>query len=264
MSHIKHMHEMIEKLVDCTKQAIENDETCVGQYPIGDVVDMIKDLNEAEYYAHISKAMDEAKEEEEEEEKYMLRKMKEEYGEEDGKRFYDEWRYKTTGRYAPKGRGTRVGRRGYIEPSYWHMNPEVYDGFEPEHYRDMDKTAGHLYYTESGNRSNSNSSNSDGRSSGNMSRDMGGTRNYGGDGRGDSKRSENRSESRYDRARRGYEETKMTHGGNNPEDKQHRMRELDSYVKELGEDITDMIADASQEEKTLLKQKIQGLAQRIS
>lgn len=267
--HIKHMHEMIEKLVDCTKQAIENDETCVGKYPIGDVVDMIKDLNEAEYYAHISKAMDEAKEEEEEQDKYMLKRIKEEYGddEEGARRYYDDYRYMRTGRFAPKGRGTYTGRsrRGYTEMMPMdYMMPEMY-GDDAERMRDLDRDRfGRMYYSGSnssigisgnmsGNRSNSGNEGSDGR------------RNYDGDGRSDGRGNNgNRQESRYDRARRGYEETKMMHSGNNPEDKQHRMRELDSYVKELGEDITDLISDASQEERTLLKQKIQGLAQRIS
>ena len=42
--HIKRIHEMIESLTECTKEAIESDQTCVGSYPIGEVVDMIKDL----------------------------------------------------------------------------------------------------------------------------------------------------------------------------------------------------------------------------
>ena len=61
--HIKRMHEMIEKLVECTENAINSNETCVGAYPISDVVDMIKDLNEAEYHAVIAKAMKESEEE---------------------------------------------------------------------------------------------------------------------------------------------------------------------------------------------------------
>lgn len=39
--HIKRIHEMIESLTECTKEAIESDQTCVGSYPIGEVVDMI-------------------------------------------------------------------------------------------------------------------------------------------------------------------------------------------------------------------------------
>ena len=52
--HIKRIHEMIESLTECTKEAIESDQTCVGSYPIGEVVDMIKDLADAEYHARIA------------------------------------------------------------------------------------------------------------------------------------------------------------------------------------------------------------------
>lgn len=90
----------------------------------GKIIDIVKDLAEAEYYALIAREMRKAHEEEEEEEKYILRMLKEEHGmsEDDSRRFYDAWRYKN-GRFAPKGRGTR---RGYEEPPYYHMNPDDY------------------------------------------------------------------------------------------------------------------------------------------
>ena len=106
--HIKRIHEMIESLTECTKEAIESDQTCVGSYPIGEVVDMIKDLADAEYHARIAKAMEEAEEDDKEEEKYLLKRFKEEYGDDEGRRYYDEWRY-SSGRFAPKGRGMRRG-----------------------------------------------------------------------------------------------------------------------------------------------------------
>lgn len=46
-------------------------------------------------------------------------------------------------------------------------------------------------------------------------------------------------------------------------DKQTQMQELERYAQELAGDITDMIKDASPEEKTLLQQKIQLLASKI-
>lgn len=268
--HIKHMHEMIEKLADCAKSEFTKGIECVDTQEMGAVTDMLKDLCEAEYYSHIVKSMEEAKKEEEEEDKYVLKRIKEEYGddEESARRYYDDYRYMRTGRFAPKGRGSYDpsrgrSRRGYTEmmPMY-DMMPEIYRD-DSEWNRDMDRPMGRMYYS-SGNSSNGNTGNVSGNRSSSGNEGSDGRRNYDGDGRSDGRRNNgNRQESRYDRARRGYEETKMTHGGNNPEDKQHRMRELDSYVKELGEDITDMIADASQEERTLLKQKIQGLAQKI-
>lgn len=46
-------------------------------------------------------------------------------------------------------------------------------------------------------------------------------------------------------------------------DKQSQMRELEQYTQELATDLTDMIKDASPEEKQLLQQKISMLATKI-
>jgi hypothetical protein len=46
-------------------------------------------------------------------------------------------------------------------------------------------------------------------------------------------------------------------------DKQTQMQELEKYAQELASDVTDMIRDASPEEKTMLQQKIQTLASKI-
>ena len=46
-------------------------------------------------------------------------------------------------------------------------------------------------------------------------------------------------------------------------DKQSQMQELEKYTQELASDLTDMIKDASPEEKTLLQQKISMLASKI-
>lgn len=134
--HIKRMHEMIECLTECTESAIKADQTCVGQYPIGDVVDMIKDLSEAEYYAKITKAMDESNLEDTME---MFDRYVDGY-----RRYYDNYRYKN-GKFAPKGSGTY--RRNYDEPPYYHMTPELYHDMESR--RDMDRYSRHrMYYTE--------------------------------------------------------------------------------------------------------------------
>lgn len=64
-------------------------------------------------------------------------------------------------------------------------------------------------------------------------------------------------------SRRSYMETKEMHSDNTPESKQHKMKELEKYITELGSDISEMISDASNEEKTLLKNKLQVLAQKV-
>ena len=202
---------LTEKALGELDKGVEN----VNTEEMGEAVDMIKDLCEAEYKAVIVKSMKKADEEEEEYNKELLRALKDEYGEESGRRYYDEYRYKTTGRYAPKGKGTYVGRRGYEEPPYYHMYPE----------RDMDREYGRMYYTEP-------------------------TATYA-------------SESGYDRAKRMYTETKEMHKANTPEDKEHKMKSLDSYTKELASDITGMVADMSAEEKNLLRTKLSTLVSKI-
>lgn len=131
---------LTEKALCELDKGIEN----VNTEEMGEAVDMIKDLCEAEYKAVIVKSMKKADEEEEEYNKELLRALKDEYGEESGRRFYDHYRY-ANGRFAPKGKGTY--RRGYEEPPYMHMYPEA------EHIRDMDRDYGKMYYTESVNES---------------------------------------------------------------------------------------------------------------
>lgn len=138
--HIERIHKMIECLTEKSLCELDNGIENVNTDEMGKAVDMIKDLCEAEYKAVIVKSMKKADEEEEEYNKEILRALKDEYGEESGRRYYDEYRYKTSGRYAPKGRGAYVGRRGFDEPPYWHR--------EPEYERDMDKEDGRMYFTE--------------------------------------------------------------------------------------------------------------------
>lgn len=212
---VKRMYCMIEKLAECAEKqfdaGIENVDTC----EMGQVTDMLKDLAEAMYYRELTKAMQESDPDE-------IMEMFDRYG--DGRRYYDHYRY-ADGRFAPKGRGTY--RRGYEEPPYYRMTPEMYRHMEE--YRDMDRGSGRMYYTEPS-----------------MSSDSG-----------------SHMESRYDIAKRNYTESKELHRGNTAEDKEHKMKELEKYMREIGSDIAEVISDASPEEKTLLKQKMQVIMQKI-
>ena len=115
------------------------------------------------------------------------------------------------------------------------MTPEMYREHTPEHYRDMDREESRMYYTETGmdNRSHM----------GTMSRDH--------------------REGRSGMSRRNYMETKEMHPGNTPEDKQKKVQDLEKYMNELATDVTEMITGATPEEKTMLKQKMQTLMQKI-
>lgn len=256
--HIKHIHETIEKLSKYACEEVCKNKEAIDTKEMGEVVDMVKDLAEAEYYARIAKAMEEAEKEDEEEAKYIMKKMKEEYGEEEGeRRFYDDYRYKRSGRFAPKGRGSYMPRRGYDEPPYYHMMPN-----EAEYYRDMDRMNGKMYYSGGGQSSSGNSSGQSGNMSGNSTR--GYSDGYS-DGLRDGSRNNQRDgrEGRSGQSRRSYMETKEIHKSNSSEDKQHKMKELEKYMGELSGDITEMISDATPEEKALLKQKMQMLMQKI-
>ena len=135
---------MVECLTEKTLSELDKGIENVNVEEMSEAVDMIKDLCEAEYRAVIVKSMKKADEEEEEYDKELLRSLKTEDGEENGRRFYDHYRY-ANGRFAPKGKGTY--RRGYEEPPYMHMYPEA------EHMRDMDRDYGKMYYTEPMNES---------------------------------------------------------------------------------------------------------------
>ena len=235
--HIKHIRCIEEKLAEAIKCEFEKGIDKVNTSEMGKATDMLKDAAEAEYYARIAKAMEDAEKEDEESQKYMLKQLKEEYGEDDGRRYYDNYRYMRTGRFAPKGRGTYMPRRGYETPIEYHMTPEMYREHDPEYYRDMDRDMGRMYYTDTGMRGNM----------GNSSRT--GMR----DGR----------EGRSGASRRSYIETKEMHPDNSQESKQMKMKELEKYMGELSGDITEMIAGASNEEKTMLKAKLQTLMQKI-
>ena len=308
----KKLSEICEKLVDAAKHQLDGGIENVDTEEFGKVIDAIKDLCDAKekvvkkcYYATILKAMEKSEEEDKEEEKYLMRmlkeehkdefnRMREEYGEDEGeRRFYDNYRYKSSGRFAPTGRGSymprgsgRRGRRGYEEmimPVDYRMPPEIYD---PEYYRDMDRMSGKMYYSGGGNSGGSYGGNSGGSSySGNSGGNSGGNSSGGNmrgyeeyqrgysegrsdgynQGRSDGRNSQSRDyrEGRSGASRRGYMESRENHKENTPESKQANMRELEKYMKSLSEDLTEAIEGASNEEKTMLKSKLQTLVQKI-
>ena len=65
-------------------------------------------------------------------------------------------------------------------------------------------------------------------------------------------------EGRSGQMRRGYMEAKEE-----GKDKAEKMKELENYMKSLAEDVTEMVEGASQEEKTMLKTKMQTLMSKI-
>lgn len=201
---IMRMHDMIEKLSESAECEFAKGIECVDTEEMGKVTDMLKDLAEAMYYRTLTKSMDEAEPE-------QVLDMFERYGD---------------GRFAPKGRGTR---RGYDEPPYWHMTPEMYREMEQD--RDMDRHSGRMYYTEP-----------------KMASD-GGMR--------------DRREGKSGMSRRSYMESKELHKGNTPEDKDAKMHDLERYMKELSEDMAELISDMTPEERTMTKSKLSTLVSKM-
>ena len=187
---------MKETLMACAQGQMGHLET-VDAKELGEVVDMIKDIEEAIYYCTITESM-----------------KKVEESEKNGKH-------------------------------------TMYYG-EPEYYRDQDRPRGRMYYPmyadgSSGSMSSGSSGNGSGRSYYSEDRipyDM---------------VMRDRREGQSPMSRRRYMEAKeMKH------DKNTQLQELERYMKELSDDVVEMIEDASPEEKKYLANRISSLAQKVS
>ena len=218
---------MVEKLSEFAKCELDKGIEQVDTKEMGEVAEIIKELSEAEYYAKISKAMDEA-----------------EYGEDyDYMGAYDEHERKGYRGQRRDSRGRYMSRRGYES----RMMPDM-DYDEMERNRDSDRSSGKMYYS-SGNMGGSSSG---GMSSGSMGSQGGsnsGSRGY--------------SESRYDRARRGYEETKAMHNSGSAEDKQITMKEAEKMINVIFDELEESLSDAPKEVKDMIKNKGMAKLQKI-
>lgn len=270
---------------------------------VKDVYEAKEKLIKGCYYKQILTAMEKAEEEEKQDEKSFIKMMKEEYGmedEEEARRFYrGQPRSRTTGRFMSRGDGRRSNsgrrsRRGYEEMPYMYMYPEMYGGMTPEEMRDMDLDMNRMYYsggsTSSGGSSGSyggGSSSGGSVSGGSGSSGMSGGSSGGGSSRGysegysegqsrgysegysDGERSGRSSqrrdyrEGRSGQSRKRYFESKEENKGNSAEEKQKKLKDLEGYMKDLAEDLSEIISDASNEEKTMVKAKVQTLLQHI-
>lgn len=216
-----------EQLITCVQSQMMNLQD-VDAKELGEVIDMIKDLSETAYYCSIAEAMEDSKEEKE-----LMAKM----------------------------------------PRYYSM-PMYYPPYKEN-----------MYYNGGNSGSGSGNSSNSGNAGGNTS-SSGGSRSYDGRymyARGGRRGFDNGQmyyegnmmpipyyegtypseirdfrEGRSGMMRRTYMESKELHQG-----KEKKIQELEDYVRELGEDITEMIQDASPEEKQILAQKLSTLADKV-
>lgn len=232
------LKQMKEALVGCVQGQIYGNMEKVDAQELGAAVDMIKDLSEAIYYCTITEAMEE--------------------GEEDEK----EGKGKHGMMYYPR-----------VSPMYHQPYPvELYDPRYRERYM-----PGSMY-AQSGSSGNGGSSNGGSNGSGGNNARGGGTRGYHdgmmpidpylmyndgmmyeqGGNRNYSMMMRDPREGKSGERRKMYMEGKMQ-----GKDKTKQMQELEEYMHELTTDVTEMIQDASPEEKQLLQQKINMLATKI-
>ena len=123
---------------------------------------------------------------------------------------------------------------------YTSTTPAYYNTRMYPDYRDMERNNGYMYYT-GGNNNPGNSSNDNSTTSyyTEMMRDP--------------------REGRSPMRRRMYMEGKEKH-----KDTNSQLKELEAYLQQLSSDITEMIKDASPEERATLRQKMTTLANKIN
>lgn len=254
----KPIKKMCEKLMDSINYELDKGIENVDTKELGEAIDMVKDLYEAKkemyeacYYKQIMEAMEEHDFEDEEE---IM---------DEGRRGYRGQPRSQSGRFMSRGDGRRSnrgrgGRRGYEDEMYYTMTPEMYREHDPEYYRDMDRESGKMYYS-GGSMGGSSSSGMSGGSMGSQGGQSSGGSSGGSRGYSESgSQGRDSREGRSGQSRRSYMESKEM-----GKDKGEKMKSLEEYMKELSSDVTEMISDASAEEKAMLKNKMQVLMQKI-
>ena len=208
------MHEYSKKIREHIKKVYGNpDKMSMNDLKeLGEWADILKDLTEYDINYRAIEAMDEYEDME--------------YG---GRMGYDNYRYKN-GRFAPKGRGLRMGYG-----PYYHMQPEMdYDKMReqyPEIYGDyrMGYNDSHMM---------------DGRSHNSM---MG-----------------NRSSSKYGESYDRYRENKRHYTENKtPEYQQHMKESMNDYVDDVMDSFKDMWKDADATDRQTIKQAMTKLVQQM-
>lgn len=229
------MHKWAKEILECVKAKVEaiGIDNFEGQNldDLKDWTEIAKNIACFDKDYRIVEAMDKAEDEDE------IMEMIERYEDYPERRYYDNYRYKTSGRFAPRGKGSYMPRRGYEEPPYYHMMPYEmsvgdYKEHSPEYWRDFDRKSGRLYYTETGdiNGKNTNMPNSDIQN----------------------------AESRYDKAKRMYTETKDMHKAGTAEDKAITLKEGEKMLNVIFDELEEIMQDASPEMRSMVKTK--GLA----
>lgn len=227
---MEHLKSMKTKLVDCVEKQISGNLEYTNAQELGEAVDMIKDLSEAIYYCTITEAM---------EDKGQMKNGSHypaaHYYEDSGMRNYPtDYNYSMYMDYpimyaSGSQGGNQGGSRNYTPMMYANDGNRQSQG-ESRNYTPImyasngGSTSSYMYHSPEYMYPPHIEHEYDGRSP---------------------------------MMRRRYMDGKKYN------DKQTQMQELEKYTQELASDLTDMIKDATPEEKTLLQQKISMLATKI-
>lgn len=243
---VKEMTDLKERLIDWARMHEDCEEGAIPVY--GQVIDMIKDLADAEkncweacYYKQIVEAM---KEEEKE------GRMGYRGGNGGGRSGYDHYHY-ANGRFAPTGRGHRVG---YTPEMY---DPMMYDGMDSRQMVDLPFGYSGSGGGRGGSGSSSGGSSSGGSSGGSSSGGSSGSMGYGGGRYGfqmdEEMMRQMRPYEKYQESRRHYHESR------NPEDKKEMNEHAKEHLEEVIMTSKEIFNDSTPEMKKKMKQDLMAM-----
>ena len=257
------MHKRLEHMKETLMCAVEMELCNLGEVDteeLGAAIDMIKDLEEAIYYCTVTEAMKGGGDTEIEMEMKKSDQHKQSKETEDEGRMYGGYRYypmmysngEDDMMYARRRRadGTFYADRGNGGSSYaggGNGNSSYANGGQSgsSYANGGQQSGGGGQTTGSSGNSSEGSSYADGGSSYNAM--------YGG-----AYAERDEREGRSYNSRRMYMEAKEM-----KKDKASQLRELEKYMQELTQDMTEMIGDASTDEKSYLEKKLTALATKI-
>ncbi|MBO7695462.1 MAG: hypothetical protein J6T10_22785 [Methanobrevibacter sp.] len=225
MMDMYRIHDMLENVSEAASTELSKGSKEVNTKEFGEVVDMIKDLSEAEknkmeacYYKTLIEAM-------------------EDYSEDDYEEYdYDRMGYpRGGGRGGNRRGGGRGGRRGYNGGS----GSGGYGSGGRRNYDDMMEDPRFMDYMQN-----------------KMSYSNGA---YGGGQRGMSSSGGQGGNSRYGYSYDRYMQNRSNYSKSDPEDKQERIKMMEEYTQDLVSSVSDVLKDVSPEEKNMLRGKLTKL-----
>lgn len=245
------MHKRLEHMKETLMCAVEMQLCDLGDVDtaeLGEVIDMIKDLEEAIYYCTVTEAMNSGSEMEWE----MKKNGQQENGNSENRMYYNGSRGGMN--YMPYDEKERMyaERRRREDGTFYMDGGQMYAGGGGS-----SQGGGGSSYAEGGRGGNRGSSYAEG-GMGTSYNAMNGGSMYMDPQMEESPMYRDSREGRSYNSRRMYMEAKDM-----KRDKATQLRELEKYMQELSQDIVEMIADASPEEKQYLEKKITALASKV-